>query len=294
MLNVGKKLLLARGLRATGLGEVMLRGQKWWLSPRHIRMINYHGTPERLRESFARHLDYYEKRFVCATYEGLLGLIERGEWAHDRPGLLVSFDDGLRSNAEVAAQMLEERGWHAWFFLAPAFIDTPVNEQRAFTDVHDIIVREGDADATGRLAMTWEQVRGLRARGHVIGHHTRNHTRLTSKLTDEQIAAEIHDGRSDLETRLGEKVESFCYVGGEEWTYDPRAAALVKREGFKLAFMTGSCPATHGSDPLQLHRTNVEVDWPMELMQMFLSGVGDLVHIRKRQRVRESLGAAGT
>jgi hypothetical protein len=99
---------LARCFAALGLSRAGLAAQRALLWP-FVRAINY-TTYLRREDAFDRQLDFYAEHFECVDERGLLAF-HRGEWKSDRPGLLLSFDDGLRSHAEVVAPRLEARGW---------------------------------------------------------------------------------------------------------------------------------------------------------------------------------------
>lgn len=285
MANPGAKAKLSRLMARTGLSAAGLALQRLRWAGRFVRIVNYHGTPSALKDNFAAQLDFLASRFQPCSPQQLEDLILRGSWSGPKPGLILTFDDGLRSNFDFAAPMLEQRGFRGWFFLPTAFLDAPPHAQHDFATTHSIIPRQGDAYPDGRMAMSWDEARDLLRRGHSIGAHTRNHTRLTEQLTPDQLHEEIVLGHHELQSRLGQPVDSFCYVGGEEWTYAPAAAAIVRQQNFRFAFMTASRPATKGTSPLHLHRTNLEADWPVDFVKMFIAGVGDLVHRAKRRRI---------
>jgi len=258
---------------------------------RYVRAINYHDTPASSAWNLEEQLQFYRRNFVNCTLEDLCGLLDRQAWRHSMPGLLISFDDGLRSHYSVAAPLLEAAGLTGWFFVPTALIDSPEHgDQLALAARHQIAVHElahGD-----RVFMTWAEVRDLRDRGHVIGAHTRHHVRLTSSLSQHELQVEIVGAKTDLETQMGEEAHSFCWVGGEEWSYSFGASRAVEQAGYRHAFMTNFLPISGQTDPLWLQRSNVEADWPLRAVRFYLSGLMDLAYTRKRHRLSAKLGAA--
>ncbi len=87
--------------------------------PRFLRVLNYHATPQRDAAGLERQLELYLEHFDPARPADLdsclAGRLETG-----RPQLLITFDDGYRSNHDVAAPLLEKHGFHACFFLPEA------------------------------------------------------------------------------------------------------------------------------------------------------------------------------
>jgi hypothetical protein len=108
---------------------------------------------------------------------------------------------------------------------------------------------------------------------------------MQQSVPAEVVKDEIVASRANLEQRLGQPVETFCWVGGEEDTYSVEAAREVRRAGYRYAFMTNNAPVLPGTDPFQIQRTNIEASWPLEVVRFQLSGVMDLLSLRKRRRV---------
>ena len=274
------KLSLARFCELTGLNSLSFAGLKA-LAGCHIRAINYHDVPASKNGAFERQLRYYARHYVPVDYAGLTAFLD-GTWSAPKPGLIISFDDGLRSHAEVAAPLLEHYGFTGWFFVPLGFVETPAAEQAEYARSHQI--QYFDEFPDGRVAMSLEEVRRL-ARRHVVGCHTHSHCRLRADVPADALRHEIARAKHYLEHMLEGEVPVFCWVGGEEGSYSRAAAQLIHRSGFRHSFMTNSTIILPGSDPLQLQRTNIEVHYPLSLVRFQLSGFLDLLYTGKRRRV---------
>lgn len=281
------KAAAARLLGVTLLDRALLAAQRRARGGAFVRAVYYHGTPTDWADSFERHLSFYRQHFDPVGPDDLAALLENGRWPRARPGLILSFDDGLRNNYDVARPMLERHGFIGWFFIPTDFVDAPAAEQEAFARAHSIHPSwrpEGD----GRIAMTWEEIRAL-SRGHVVGCHTRSHRRLGASAPVSSFPAEVHEAKAILEARLERTVESFCWVGGEEHAISLAAAEAVRSAGYRFAFMTASQRIARGTDALQLHRTNMEANWPLSLVRFQLCGIADCANAGKRRRIRAML-----
>jgi peptidoglycan/xylan/chitin deacetylase (PgdA/CDA1 family) len=137
--------------------------------------------------------------------------------------------------------------------------------------------------------MGFDQLRDLRARGHLIGCHTHSHVRLADELSTERLEDEIVASRGRLEAGLGSPVDMFCWVGGEEWSYGSSAARIILSANYRYAFTTNLSVLCQDSDPLWLDRTNIESDWPLTRVRFYLSGVMDVAYAAKRARLRKKL-----
>jgi peptidoglycan/xylan/chitin deacetylase (PgdA/CDA1 family) len=246
-----------------------------------IRVVNYHSVSRRDAAAFEAQLAWYRRSFVPVDEAGLLALLN-GEWQYPNPGLIISFDDGLRTDYDVAAPLLEKHGFTGWFFVSVGLLQTSITEQRSIA--REMRIAPSDEYDDGRVFVSEDELRML-ARKHVIGCHTSTHVRLREGLTPDQLCAEVAVAKNKLESVLSKEVTTFCWVGGEETSYSRSAAKVIAASGYKLSFMTNSQPVTARTNPLQLQRTNVEASEPIELVALKLSGLVDLYYYRKRRRV---------
>lgn len=256
-----------------------LAAQKAAFGRRFVRVLNYHATPIGSAEGFERQLQFYSRHFHPARPEDLDACLS-GAWPHARPGLLLTFDDGYRSNYDVAAPLMEKHGFRGCFFLPDGYIA----DSREAADA-DFAVAEAEPEPR----MSWAECRDLAARGHRLGCHTRTHVRLADTLTPSQLDEEITRPGQDMARRLGAPVEDFCWVGGEEWSYGAGAYRQIRKAGYQRAYMTNLHPVTPATSPLWIQRTNVEADWPLDQVRFYLSGLMDLAYAPKRARLEKKL-----
>src|SRR5688572_631852 len=102
------KQSIAAGFEASGLNSAGALVQRQLLWP-WARALNYHDVPPRLAGAFEAQLRLFARDFVSVGPAELAAL-HAGDWPHEKPGLLLTFDDGLRSHADVVAPLLEKYG----------------------------------------------------------------------------------------------------------------------------------------------------------------------------------------
>jgi peptidoglycan/xylan/chitin deacetylase (PgdA/CDA1 family) len=271
-----KQAIIATATRI-GCFPLGLAAQRLAWGPRFLRVLNYHNTPQNDAAGLERQLEFYLEHFDPAQPADLDScLADRFEVS--RPRLLITFDDGYRSNHDVAAPLLEKHGFLACFFLPEAEIAS----DRAAAD-------SAKTRDEPEPRMCWPEVRALEARGHRVGCHTRTHVRLADDLPAERLADEITQAGRDIAGKLGHPVDDFCWVGGEEWSYGAGAFDEVRRAGYRRVFMTNLYPVLPGSSPIWIQRTNVEASWPIDQVKFYLSGVMDLAYAPKRRRLARKL-----
>ncbi len=286
--------LVSTTLCAAGITAAARAAQRAALGP-HIRAVNAHATPPRLRDHMRRQLELLLRWFQPARLADVGDLLSTGTWrgAAGRPGLLLCFDDGVRTNATVAAPLLEEFGFSGLFFVPVGFLDCPPAGQAAWAREHSISADPADnAGPDGRLAMTWDECRALLAR-HDVGAHTRTHCRMWPDVSPEQMRDEIVSAKADLEQRLGRPVESYCWVGGEVGAHSPPAPALIREAGFRYAFSTASAPIRRDSRPLALQRTQLEPYFPLARVNLACSGLIDAYFTSRRAKIIAAMDPPG-
>jgi hypothetical protein len=74
-------------------------------------------------------------------------------------------------------------------------------------------------------------------------------------------------------------VHAFAYVKGSEAHYRPVHLSLLRQAGYDLAFTSVSGANGPRTDPLQLHRYNVE-PYPTRTFELVLSGACDLIALK--------------
>lgn len=110
-----------------------------------------------------------------------------------------------------------------------SFINTPVAEQLAYADEHDIdmLTREYP---DGRYALTWEELRQI-DRKHVICSHSRSHT-LLSALPAAVLYQEVVGSQEDFTKNLGHPVRGFVSLTGPMYGDTPVIDALIDEAGY--------------------------------------------------------------
>lgn len=254
--------------------------QKLAFGRQFLRVVNYHCTPAGAACNFERQLRFFRSHFVPAAPDDLDECIA-GRWNAPKPGIVLTFDDGYRSNYDIAAPLLEKNGFRGVFFIPSA----------------EVALTRGAADINFRSAgpdqpeprLSWPECRDLAARGHTIGSHTRTHLRLSDDQSTESLNKEIAQSRVEIRRILGIDVRDFCWVGGEEWAYGKIAYQEVVRAGYTRAYMTNLFPVLPGSSPFWIQRTNIEADWPVAQAKLYLSGIMDIAYWPKRRRLHRKL-----
>ena len=136
------------------------------------------------------------------------------------PGVVISFDDGHASNAELALPALRARAMSACFFITTGFVG-----QRAGY-------------------CSWDQVRELAEGGMCLGAHGHRH-RFLAGLDSAELETELRQSHELLSHHLGRAPRQMSFPGGR---HDARAVAAARAVGFDVL---------HGSHPGSLDSSRI-------------------------------------
>jgi len=250
-----------------------------------LRAVNYHGTPSVFKEQLARHFAYYLRHFKVLCEEDLPKFL-KGELSGTQPYLLITFDDGLKTNYIVASKLLDEFGIKGIFFLPVSLIDQAdksQDEQKEFYLKNLGGVAEEVLSSEQYQPMSWEEVKDLVWRGHAVGSHTLTHCSLRNGLDKKTLEREVVCSRKILEERLQKKVVSFCWTFGGVSDYSKTAYELVHKH-YDFAFTTFSKPLQPGGNPYTIDRSNVESGMSIARVKCATQGITELYFLSRRKR----------
>ena len=152
----------------------------------------------------------------------------------------ITFDDGYLNNLQHALPVLERYGFSSTCYAVSSLL----GKTNAW-DAHIGIAQTS--------LMNEAEIRKWVAGGQEIGSHTRSHINLLASGND-VCAAEISQGRRELEAVVQLPVSHFCYPYGR---YDARHKAMVDDQGFVTATTTQRSRCHAGCDLLEIPRVPV-------------------------------------
>jgi len=160
------------------------------------------------------------------------------------PSLTITFDDGYRGNATIAAPILERHGLRGCFFVTTNYIGT---DYVPWWDARQHIETQW---------MTWDLVRSLRDAGHEIGSHTETHVDL-GIVPPEEARSEITGGDERVKDELGCSSGLFAYPFGGRRNMSPENQALIRHLGLRCNLSAYGGLVRPGDDPFRLKRVNI-------------------------------------
>jgi peptidoglycan/xylan/chitin deacetylase (PgdA/CDA1 family) len=94
-----------------------------------------------------------------------------------------------------------------------------------------------------KLMMNWDQVREMQKGGIEFGAHTMHHPILT-RISLDEVRAEVVGSKSRIEKELGEPVLSFAYPNGQSSDLNDKIEKIVADSGIRAAFTLLNGPSS--------------------------------------------------
>ena len=169
---------------------------------------------------FESHMKYLaDKGYATITFADLVENQISGKPLPKNP-VVITFDDGWKSQYEFAVPILEKYKFTATFFIITNSIGA-------------------------KAYMTVDELKDLHTKGFEIASHTKSHPKLPS-LDDVKLVEELQGSKKDLEGRVGITVKTLAYP---YYAYDDRVMKAVQDAGY-LGARAGWGSFKNGSDRL--------------------------------------------
>ena len=209
-----------------------------------IPILTYHRFAESCdsnmcmpRKTFERQMQYLsDNDYHVITAEQLVAFLEYREGL-PKKSVLITMDDGYRSVYNIAYPILKKYGYTATLFIYTDFV------------------------GVSKMAVTWKQLKEMKANGFMIGSHTIGHSDLTRPQEGEpeqvfldRIKNELYGSKKILDQKLAQNTSFLAYPFGY---YDQRSMQVAKKAGYKVAMSVKRGGNPFFANPLILRRDQI-------------------------------------
>jgi len=232
-----------------------------------VCIVTLHNISEKQFKWFEDFIDFIDKKYGFINPNDFLA---EGRKANN--GVLLTFDDGFRSNRVVAESILKKYDVKAVFFITEKFvglkkIDSIIFSQKNFYPNSKI----SQEQAQDNMAMSWSDVDWLASNGHTIGAHTATH-KMLSKIDDlDLLRDEIQTSADRLEKKIKSRVSMFAFPFGTPNSVSINAFELSKNR-FDYVFSNVRGGVNKSPDNYFLFRQNIVPGDPLWLIEMIIDG----------------------
>jgi len=187
--------------------------------------------------TFAKQMEYLKNNgYHTIHLSDLMGFLNYKN-AIPSKSVVITLDDGYRSIYEFAYPLLKRYGYTATLFIYTDFVEASGN------------------------ALSWNQLRKLKAAGFEIGSHSISHADLTKKLPHEndptywsRISKELINSKEIIDRELNQDTQIFAYPYGN---YNQQILGLFSEAGYKLGLTIRNGGNSFFANPLTLKRSQI-------------------------------------
>lgn len=227
-----------------------------------LKVLIYHDIPYKDFDKFEAQIKCIDRDYGFVRPDDLQDILA-GKMKYTGTKVLLTFDDGFKSNALLAEKVLDPSVIKAIFFIPPGFINAKNHDEQKSFIARNIHKKppalEEISDA--REPMNWQTLERLLDQGHTIGAHTINHRRLTEIESEGELKREIVESGNILQKKLGVDIEHFSYPFGDIDSIDQRAIEII-RERYKYCYSGIRGNNFIDTNPYAILRDPVSVDDP--------------------------------
>lgn len=253
----------------------------------YVRVLTYHNIPENKQTIFKDQIHYLASNYNFLTPLQFQEFLQ-GKYRISGTNLLLTFDDGFKSNRTVAEEILGPIGIKGIFFVPTEFIgiqDTYEQSEFIVQQMYD--GDSGNPEISSEMEpLTLEDIKYLKDQGHAIGSHTKSHNRLSELDSKDDLYSEIIESGDILEKKLSIPIDFFAYPFGDINSINKYAIDLIKRR-YKFCFS-----GVRGSNYYPVHkyavlRDSISVDDPLLYVRFIVDGGLDILYRKKVRRLFE-------
>jgi peptidoglycan/xylan/chitin deacetylase (PgdA/CDA1 family) len=177
-----------------------------------------------------------ENGFHVISPDELLAFLENKQRL-PKKSVMITMDDGYRSVYEVAYPILKKYEFTATLFIYTNFV------------------------GVSKMAITWDQLKEMKADGFSIGSHTIYHSDLTIPKDGEteadwmtRIHKELYGSKKIIDKKLRQETYLLAYPYGK---YDQRSINIAKEAGYKIAMSVQRGGNAFFANPFFLQRDQI-------------------------------------
>jgi peptidoglycan/xylan/chitin deacetylase (PgdA/CDA1 family) len=209
-----------------------------------VPVLCYHHFAERCDSSLCTPTSVFEQHMKALKEEGysVISTADLTEFLAFRrripkKAVVINIDDGYRSTYEIAYPILKKHGFTATLFIYTAFIGASNN------------------------ALTWDQLKAMKADGFEVGSHSVNHVDLSKKRDGEsekeylaRVKRELMVSKQVLDDKLNQNTLYIAFPYGE---FTPVLLKLCEETGYRVGFSVRTGGNPFFSEPLTLRRDQI-------------------------------------
>lgn len=252
-----------------------------------LRILVYHHIEKKDFKKLNNQLKDLQKNWKFITPKQFENHLSKKNLLKGR-NLLITFDDGFKSNFLVEKEVLNKLKIKAIFFVPSDFIkfNSYKNSQKFIND--NILDHNKPKDYKKLKNMTVNDLKILLKKGHEVGCHTKTHANLGQINDISKLKKEIIKSSKNLENLLKRNVKHFAFSYGNYKSMNEKSLKIAfKKYEYIYSCMRGNNFYNYGNTLIK--RDTVYLDSSNDLLKIFLYGFVDLKYLFQLQKLNNKI-----
>ena len=250
----------------------------------NIRVLIYHDFKS----------DYEIKQFknqilsLKKEYE-FISPDEFEEYLNNKPikgeKILITFDDGFKSNRIVAEKVLNKLNIKALFFIISDFVGAKKNTSRYNSIMRNIYPNRIEK-FKGDDAMNKNDIDFLLSTGLQIGCHTLSHQMLSKVSSIENLNDELIASKRNLQKEFGIEIKHFAFPFGTFESVNKEALKILDKN---FDFIHSGVRGNNLANKKLINREAIDPLMSVSRIKSYLKGNIDFLYVKKFKKLNQFL-----
>jgi peptidoglycan/xylan/chitin deacetylase (PgdA/CDA1 family) len=193
--------------------------------------------------------------------------------------LVITFDDGLKSNKNLAEKLKNKFGIKSIFFIPYSFVNIKKTKDIKKFCLNKLNILK---KKYYNLNLNFKDLKKLVLDGHVIGSHTINHLNLKNIVDIKQLKNEIAGSKRLLTKLTGKKINIFAFTFGTLNDIDKKSLK-ISLDNYDLIF--SGIRGNNIKNNRILFRDEINGNYSKYMCQSLLSGNIDFLYSSERKKL---------
>ena len=201
--------------------------------------------------------------------------------------ILLTFDDGFKSNRKLAEEVLNEMNIKALFFIVSDFLGEKKESQK-YKSIINNIYPKGPTRFELSDPMDKKDIEFLLSTGHKIGCHTFSHKMLSTINSRSELNKELIKSKLNLEKEFGIKINHFAFPFGTFKSINKNSLEILNQNfDFIHSGLRGNNKNIKNNK--LVFRDAVNPEMGITRLKSFLIGNADFLYIGKYNKLKKYL-----
>ena len=204
--------------------------------------------------------------------------LKKNSYPKGKNNLLITFDDGFKSNFIFAKTILKKLKIKGIFFIVTDFVN--LNNKKNKLILKNILPGKNFLDNSQYNPMSWDDIRKLQKMGHVIGSHTKSHLKLSEIKSMTILKNQIISPISIFKKNKIKKPFFFAYSFGDFYSFNKECFDIAKS---KYKFIFSGIRGDNCKFSKIIFRDNIKDNYSLKTINFFIRGYSDFLYKKYRK-----------